>query len=164
MLCCQFLCHVLKAVFIITIDLKLSYFCKKMQNFLALGAESPHTPNTAPPHCEFLASCLAKCDLSGVKIAIFAAKSQKSPTAGGSAPSATRLSCNGLFSTGPKLVNFCAKYIFFDSSSLSLSKTLVALRDLSTVRYGITVRYFLVNFGTVRKYGIIFSVPYSFRT
>ena len=49
----------------------------------------------------------AKYDLYGVKITIFAAKLQKNhPAAGGSAPSATRLSCNGLFSTGPKLDNF----------------------------------------------------------
>ena len=32
MLRCQFLCHVLKALFFIEIALKLSYFCKKMQN------------------------------------------------------------------------------------------------------------------------------------
>ena len=38
MLRCQFLCHVLKAIFFIKIALKLSYFCKKMQNFRALGA------------------------------------------------------------------------------------------------------------------------------
>ena len=37
----QFLCHVLKALFFIKIALKLSYFCKKMQNFQALGAEPP---------------------------------------------------------------------------------------------------------------------------
>ena len=35
------------------------------------------------------------------------------PAAGGSAPSVTRLSCNGLFSTGPKLDNFYAKNIYF---------------------------------------------------
>ena len=34
-------------------------------------------------------------------------------SAGGSALSATRLSCNGLFSTGPKLDNICAKNINF---------------------------------------------------
>ena len=44
----------------------------------------------------------AKCDLNGVKIAIFAAKSQKSPAAGGSASVVTRLSHNGLFRMGPK--------------------------------------------------------------
>ena len=44
----------------------------------------------------------AKCDLNGVKIAIFAVKSQKYPADVGSAPSVTRLSCNDLFSTGPK--------------------------------------------------------------
>ena len=31
------------------------------------------------------------------------------PAAGGSAPSVTRLSCNGSFSTGPKLDDFGAK-------------------------------------------------------
>ena len=41
MLCCQFLCHVLKAIFFITIALKLSYFCQKMQNIRALGAPPP---------------------------------------------------------------------------------------------------------------------------
>ena len=69
----------------------------------------------------------AKCDLNGDKIAIFAAKSLKSPAAKGSAPSETRMSCNGLISTGPKLDNFCAKNISFGSSPLSLRKTLVAL-------------------------------------
>ena len=55
----------------------------------------------------------AECDLNGVNIAIFAARSQKSPKAGGSTPSVTRLSCNSLFSTGPKLDNFCSKNIYF---------------------------------------------------
>ena len=32
----QFLCHVLKVLFFIEIVLKLSNFCKKMQNFRAL--------------------------------------------------------------------------------------------------------------------------------
>ena len=41
MLCCQFLFHVLKAIFFITIALKLSYFCKKMQTFRALEAPPP---------------------------------------------------------------------------------------------------------------------------
>ena len=41
----------------------------------------------------------AKCDLNGVKIAIFAARLQKSPAAMGFAPFVTRLSCNVLFST-----------------------------------------------------------------
>ena len=54
-----------------------------------------------------------KWDLNGVKIAIFAAKLQKSPAARGYAPSVTRLSSNGLFSTGAKLDNFCAKNIYF---------------------------------------------------
>ena len=55
----------------------------------------------------------AKCDLNGVKIAIFAVNCKNHAAAGGSGPSATRLSCNGLFSTGPKLNNFCAKNIYF---------------------------------------------------
>ena len=41
MLRCQFLCHVLKALFFIKIALKLRYFCKKMQTFRALGAPPP---------------------------------------------------------------------------------------------------------------------------
>ena len=56
---------------------------------------------------------LAKCGLNGVKIAIFAAKSQKSPSSWGSASFVTRLSSNGVFSTGPKLDNFWAKGIYF---------------------------------------------------
>ena len=54
-----------------------------------------------------------KCDLNGVKIAIFAAKSQKSSSGWGPAPSVTRLNSNGLFSTGPKSDHFCAKNIYF---------------------------------------------------
>ena len=66
----QFLYPFLKALFFIKIVLKLIYFCKKMQNFRALGAPPPdpgasggwglhpQTPNTAPPHCEFLATRL----------------------------------------------------------------------------------------------------------
>ena len=62
MLRCQFLCHVLKALFFIKIAPKLSYFCKKMQNFQALGASPqkpplafggwglrPQTPKHSPP-------------------------------------------------------------------------------------------------------------------
>ena len=55
----------------------------------------------------------AKCDLKVVKIAFFAAKLQKSPAGGGSALFVTRLSCNDLFSTGPKLDSFRAKNIYF---------------------------------------------------
>ena len=53
----------------------------------------------------------SKFDSNGVKIAIFAAKSQKSPNS--SAYSVTRLSSNGLFSMGPKLDNFCAENNYF---------------------------------------------------
>ena len=38
---------------------------------------------------------------------------ENDPAAGGSAPSVTRLTSNGLFSTGPKLDNSCAKNIYF---------------------------------------------------
>ena len=60
MLDCEFLCHVLKALFFIKIALKLSYSCKKKENFRALGAPPPNprapggwglrpqTPITAP--------------------------------------------------------------------------------------------------------------------
>ena len=82
MLRCQFLCHVLKALFFIKIALELSYLCKKMQNFRALGAPPPNPqplaaggftpkpplassgwgsaprPTGQPPHCEFLATRL----------------------------------------------------------------------------------------------------------
>ena len=69
MLRCQFLCHVLKAIFFIKISLKLSYFCKKMQNFLAPGALPPDPlasggwglsprPPKQPSHREFLATRL----------------------------------------------------------------------------------------------------------
>ena len=43
-------------------------------------------------------------------ISLFLPQNRKNhPAAGGSVPCVTRLSCNGLFSTGPKLDNFCAK-------------------------------------------------------
>ena len=48
MLRCQFLCHVWKALFFIKIALKLGYFCKKMQNFRALGTP-PLDPRNSPP-------------------------------------------------------------------------------------------------------------------
>ena len=41
MLRCQFLCYVLKTSFFIKIALKLSYFCKKMQNFRVRGGSPP---------------------------------------------------------------------------------------------------------------------------
>ena len=62
MLRCQFLSHVLKALFFMKVALKLSYFCKKMQKFRALGLcpqipvpsaaggkLRPQTPKTALP-------------------------------------------------------------------------------------------------------------------
>ena len=56
----------------------------------------------------------AKCDLNGVKNRYFCRKvAKKSPSSWWLCPSVTRLSCVGLFSTGPKLDNFCAKYIYF---------------------------------------------------
>ena len=44
--CCaaNFYATFLKALFIIKIALKLGYFCKKMQNFRALGAQTPVLP------------------------------------------------------------------------------------------------------------------------
>ena len=57
----QFLSLVLKALLFIKIALKLSYFCKKTQNFQVLGASlpdprasggwglRPQTPKPAPP-------------------------------------------------------------------------------------------------------------------
>ena len=44
-------------IFFIKIALKWSCFCKKMQNFLALGAP-PSVPQHTAPHCEFLATRL----------------------------------------------------------------------------------------------------------
>ena len=41
MLRCQFLHYVLKTLFFIKIALKLSYFCKKMQNFRVLSPPAP---------------------------------------------------------------------------------------------------------------------------
>ena len=49
MLRCQFLCHVLKTLFFIKVALKLSYFCKKMQNFGTLGASPPDPQDSPPP-------------------------------------------------------------------------------------------------------------------
>ena len=68
----------------------------------------------------------AKCDLNGVKIAIFAAKLQKSPSSC-LLENVTCLRSNGLFSTGPKLDNVWAKNIYFWFKPLFFSKTLVAL-------------------------------------
>ena len=44
--------HVLKTLFFIKIALKLRYFCKKMQNFRALGAPPPNPRYAgAEPEC-----------------------------------------------------------------------------------------------------------------
>ena len=61
----------------------------------------------------------AKCDLNDVKIAIFPAKTQKSRSSWGLGPSVTRLSCNGLITTEPKLDNFWAKkrFLLFQAPS-----------------------------------------------
>ena len=59
--CCAASSYVtsLKALFFIKIALKLSYFCKKMQNFQALGALPPD-PQNSPPIANFwLRACLA---------------------------------------------------------------------------------------------------------
>ena len=55
----------------------------------------------------------AKWDLNSVKIAILPQNCKNHAATGGSALAVTRLSSNGLFSTGPKLDNFCAKNIYF---------------------------------------------------
>ena len=55
----------------------------------------------------------AKCDLNGVKSLFLPKNCKNHAAAGGSGPSVTRLSSNGLFSTGPKLDNFFAKKINF---------------------------------------------------
>ena len=62
-----------------------------------------------------------------LKLQILPQNRKNRPAGGGSAPFVTRLSSNGLFSTGPKLDNFCAKNISFGSRPLSLSKALVVL-------------------------------------
>ena len=61
-----------------------------------------------------------KCDLNGVKIAIFAINRKNHPATEGFAPSVTRLSCNGLFSMESKLDNFCAKKHLLLVQALSL--------------------------------------------
>ena len=59
----QFLCHVLKTIFFIKIALKLSYFCKKMQNFRALGAP-PLNPKISPSIANFwLRACYGHLSL-----------------------------------------------------------------------------------------------------
>ena len=55
----------------------------------------------------------AKCDLNGVKIVFLLQNRKSQSAAGGSTPSLTRMSCSGLFSTGPKSDDFCAKNIYF---------------------------------------------------
>ena len=48
MLRCQFLCHVLKALFFMEIALKLSYSCKKMQKFSSAGGSAPDPKINSP--------------------------------------------------------------------------------------------------------------------
>ena len=65
-----------------------------------------------------------------IKIAIFWRKITKVIQQLGALPpnpSVIRLSCIGLFSTGPKLDNFCTKKSTLDSNPLSLNKILAAL-------------------------------------
>ena len=63
-----------KSIILHQISLKLSYFCKKMQKFQALGVQ-PQTPNSrrrlrptppkhSPTHCKFLATCLITSSLN----------------------------------------------------------------------------------------------------
>ena len=55
------------------------------------------------------------------------------PAAGTPAPSVTRLSCNGLFSTGPKLDNFCAKkHLLLVQAPSLLAKPWLRLRSRFT--------------------------------
>ena len=46
---CQFLYHVLKALIFIKTSLKLSYFRKKMQNFLCSLGSAPRASSSSPP-------------------------------------------------------------------------------------------------------------------
>ena len=101
----------------------------------------------------------AKCDLNGIKIAIFAAKSHKLPSSWGLCPSATRLSSNGLFNTGPKLNNFCAKkHLLLVQAPSLLAKTLVTLlvaftpADIFSSVYTGSMRNELINAAGLRSF------------
>ena len=63
MLRCQFLCHVLKALFVIKIALKLSDFRQKCKIFAPVppvaGGFAPMPPKIAPLSCKILAMRLA---------------------------------------------------------------------------------------------------------
>ena len=77
MLRSQFLCHVLKALFFIKIALKLSYFCKKMQNLRALGAPPPD-PQNSPPIANFwLRACITNYLWSSGNAFVFGAAGQR---------------------------------------------------------------------------------------
>ena len=69
----------------------------------------------------------AKYDLNGVKIAIFAAKSQKSPSSWWLCSSVTRLSSNVCLARDLNKTISVQKTFTFGSNPLSLSKTLFAL-------------------------------------
>ena len=69
------------------------------------------------------------------------------PAPGGYVPSVTRLSCNGWFSTVPKLDIFWAKNIYFWFKPLSLRKTLVAL----LVAFTSAGRFFKLFYGQHTK-------------
>ena len=70
----------------------------------------------------------AKCDLNGVKIAIFAAKSQKSPSSWGLSPLCHTLESQRFCPARDlNYTIFEQKTFTFGSSPLFLNKTLVAL-------------------------------------
>ena len=78
-----------------------------------------------------------------LKSLFFPAKSQKSPSGWGlcpHTPSVIRLSCNNLFSMGPKLDNFCGKKV--THGFIPLIKILVALLVASTATDGFFKRLY----------------------